>query len=110
MKVEELRNKLNGELHASNSALEYEISGVFIGDLLSFVMGHGESKQAWITIQGHLNIVAVAALKEFSCIIVAQGASVEDGVIDKAKEEGIAIITTDLSSFEAAKIFYEAGY
>lgn len=109
MKVKDLKDRKEFEVFASEDALEQPIEGVFIGDLLSWVMGHGEVNQAWITIQGHLNVVAIAALKEFSCIIVAQGASVESNVIEKAFEENIALIKTSLSAYEVAKLLNSKG-
>ena len=48
---------------------EIEIEGVYIGDLLSIVMSKAKKNYAWITIQTHINIVAVAELLELACII-----------------------------------------
>ena len=41
---------------------EREINGVYIGDLLSWVMGRAEADNAWITIMSNNNILAVASL------------------------------------------------
>ena len=41
---------------------EREIGGVYIGDLLSWVMGRAKADDAWITIMTNINVVAVAAL------------------------------------------------
>lgn len=46
-----------------------EISGVYIGDLLSWVMGRAKAGDAWITIMSNINIVAVASLADVACII-----------------------------------------
>ena len=40
-----------------------EVSGVYIGDLLSWVMGRAGADEAWITIMSNRNIVAVADRK-----------------------------------------------
>ena len=53
-----------------------EIDGVYIGDLLSWVMGRAQSGNVWITIMSNINIVAVASLADTSCIILAEDVDV----------------------------------
>ena len=89
----------------STGDLSLEIEDVFIGDLLSWVMAKGSSNNVWITIQAHLNVIAVALLKEFSCIIICDDANVSDDVINKAREENVNLIHTSLSAYQCAKYF-----
>lgn len=79
-----------------------EIEGVYIGDLLSWVMGRASASQIWITIMSNVNILAVAALADVSCIIIAEGVKLEKEVIDTAKEKGINIISTDMTMYDTA--------
>lgn len=109
MQVREFVEKTGFQVYASEEALEKEISGVFVGDLLSWVMGNCEPDQVWVTVQSHLNIVAVSALKEISCLVIAHNAEVEQETIDKAIEENIAICTSDLSAYEICKKCAELG-
>lgn len=81
---------------------EREIDGVYIGDLLSWVMGNASSGDAWITIMSNINILAVASLSDVSCIILAEGVVLEEDVVTTAKEKGINIISSELSAFETA--------
>lgn len=81
----------------------------FVGDLLSVVMGKAEEDCAWITIQSHMNIVAVGTLVNVGCIIVTEGFAVDEDAIAKANEEDITIITTTLSSYETAAILAKSG-
>ena len=46
-----------------------EIKDVYIGDLLSVVMAHGKEGTLWLTVQKHLNVVAVAQLLDFAGIV-----------------------------------------
>ena len=81
---------------------ERDISGVYIGDLLSWVMGRAKSGDAWVTIMSNLNILAVASLADTACIILAEGVSLEDEVIETAKQKNINIISCDCSTYETA--------
>ena len=79
-----------------------EISGIYIGDLLSWVMGRAKADDAWITIMSNINIVAVASLADVACVLLAEGVSMDDELIATANEKGVNVITTDLSAYEAA--------
>ena len=72
----------------------------YVGDLLSWVMGNADAGCAWVTIQTHVNIVAVAVLVEMSCIIIPELAELEEETVVKATEEGIPIFQTPKNAFE----------
>ncbi|PKM66309.1 MAG: hypothetical protein CVU95_11660 [Firmicutes bacterium HGW-Firmicutes-2] len=86
-----------------------EVLSGFVGDLLSVVMGKAKEQCAWITIQGHINIIAVGTLINVGCIIVTEGFKVDEDAIKKANEEDIVIMTTQLSSYEAAALLSRDG-
>ena len=78
------------------------VEGVYIGDLLSWVMGRAKADNAWITIMSNINIVAVATLTDASCIILSEGVSLDSDVLNTAESKGINIISTSLPSYETA--------
>lgn len=79
-----------------------EIEGVYIGDLLSWVMGNAQSGDAWITIMSNINILAVASLTDVSCIVLAEGVTLESDVIATAKEKEINIVSSSFSAYDIA--------
>ena len=79
---------------------EREINGVYVGDLLSWVMGRLDADNAWVTIMSNINIVAVAALADPSCIILAEGVSPDEGVIEKAISQEVNILRSAKNTFE----------
>lgn len=79
-----------------------EITGVYIGDLLSWVMGRAKSGDAWLTIMSNINIVAVASLADTSCIILAEGVTIESDVIKTAEAKDINIFSFSGSCYDAA--------
>ena len=82
---------------------EREISGAYVGDLLSWVMGKADTGNVWITIMSNVNIVAVATLADTSCILLAEGVVPEADVLDTAMAKGVNILTSELSAYELAK-------
>ncbi len=83
---------------------EREIRGVYIGDLLSWVMGRASADDAWITIMSNQNIVAVASLADTACIIVAEDVKLESEITDLALSKGVNILSSDKSIYETAVI------
>ena len=79
-----------------------DITGVYIGDLLSWVMGKAQSGDAWITIMSNVNILAVASLTDCACIILSEAVALEDEVIKTAENKGINVLSFSGSSYEAA--------
>ncbi len=79
-----------------------EVTGVYIGDLLSWVMGKAQSGDAWITIMSNVNVLAVATLTDCACVILSEGVVLEDEIIKTAEDKGINILCFSGSSYEAA--------
>ena len=79
-----------------------EINGAYIGDLLSWVMGNVQADNVWITIMSNINVVAVASLSDVSCILLADSVTLQDDVLNTAKEKGVNILSTSLSAYDAA--------
>lgn len=79
-----------------------EIDGVYACDLLSWVMGRAKCDNAWITIMSNINILAVASLSDVSCIILAEGVTLEQEVIDTALDKEINILSTDMDIYNTA--------
>ena len=83
------------------------ITGVYICDLLSWVMGRATSGDAWITIMSNLNIVAVASLADTACIIIAEGVTLEEDIISSATDKNINILSFKESTYSAAATLYK---
>ncbi len=83
---------------------ERTVSNVYIGDLLSWVMGRAQADDAWITIMSNINIVAVASLADVACIILAEGVTLDKSIAETAEAKGVNILTSDLPAYETAML------
>ena len=101
MTVKEMADTLCLTAHALPEG-DREITGVYIGDLLSWVMGRAGADQAWITIMSNRNIVAVATLADTACILLAEGVQPDEGVAALAREKGINLLTSPHSAYDTA--------
>ena len=79
-----------------------QIDGVYIGDLLSWVMGRAQMDNAWITIMTNVNVIAVASLADTSCVILAEGVEMPGDLVQTALEKEINILSSSLPIYETA--------
>lgn len=99
MKVKDIVESLKLKVLCGEEFLEKEVEGGYTCDLLSWVMSHGNKGNAWVTVQVHPNVIAIAVLLEFSCIIIPEDIEVEGVSIEKAIGEGIPILQASESAF-----------
>ena len=81
-----------------------EVAGGYCGDLLSWVMGRAGQDNVWITIMSNMNIVAVASLSDVSAVVLAEGVSLDQSVIDTAEAKGVNILSSEKGAFELAAL------
>ncbi len=77
-----------------------EIGGAYAGDLLSWVMGRAKEDDLFVTIMTNVNVVAVAALAELSCVVFAEGVPIGDEILDAARQKGINLLRSNLPMYE----------
>lgn len=88
--------------------LERKIEGVYAGDLLSWVMGHGEYGQCLVTIMSNANVLAVASLLDLSCVILSENVKPDEDFISLAKDKEINILCSKESTYKTCTLLYEA--
>jgi hypothetical protein len=85
------------------------LAGVYTSDLLSDVMANAKEGGALITIQAHKNTVAVASLVNITLIILCNNRPLQDdGMLEAAKDEGIAVIRTKENQYTVSGKLYAA--
>lgn len=80
------------------------VSGGYVGDLLSWVMGRAQADQVWITIMSNVNTVAVASLSDVSTVLLAEGVTLDEELVRTAEEKGVNVLCSDLSAFQLATL------
>lgn len=109
MRVREFARQNNMKILSGSGNCDKNISGVYIGDLLSWVMSHANKGDAWITVHTHINVVAVAVLTDVACIIVPEDINVAQATLDKADEEGVIILGSGSSAYDICCKAHDAG-
>jgi hypothetical protein len=100
MTTAEIAELINAKTVVDND--KADISAAYTSDLLSDVTGHCKDEAVLITIQNHLNTIAVCTLVGVEAIVICHNRPVPDDMLEAAKREGVAILTTPMSQFEAS--------
>ena len=106
MDIETIAKKLNLKVSSASDRLKNNVTGGYTGDLLSDVMANSHEGDLWITRQVHQNIVAVATLKEHSGIILVNSCEPAKDTLEKAIQEKVPILISDLPAFELTGAIY----
>lgn len=99
MTVRELCDHLGLKTVTGSIGLEKKVEGAYVSDMLSWVMSHAQKGNAWVTVQSHTNVVAVACLVDLSCIIIAEGVEVDEDTIEKAVDKEIPILISENDAY-----------
>jgi predicted transcriptional regulator len=109
MQLAEIVQTLGLSVRAGEQRLSREVTGGCVSDLLSYAIADARAGNIWITIQVHPNIVGVAGLLDLAAVVIAGGQDPEKATLDKAGEQGVAILTSQESAFTVAGRLYELG-
>ena len=83
--------------------------GGYASDLLSCVIAGAQPGNVWVTLQAHMNVVAVAALREVAVVIITEDAKPEADVIAKANEQNVILLASKEPSYEVVGKLWELG-
>jgi hypothetical protein len=103
------------ELQLENLTPEIDLDGggdiqrAYVSDLLSDVLGHAPAGGLLVTIQVHLNVVAVSVHAGLAAVIFALGRKPDEMTRSKAAEEGIVLLASPEPAFDLAGKLYALG-
>ena len=106
MTVREIAEKLNLRVFSGEAGLDREVTGGYVSDLLSGVMGFAKDGSVWVTLQTHKNVMAIATLKELAAVVIVKGFEPEEDAKEVSEEEGIPILGSTEQTFELAGRIY----
>lgn len=86
-----------------------DIDRAHASDLLSDVLANAPAGGLLITIQVHMNVIAVAVHAGLAGVIFAGGMRPDESVRLRAVQEGIPLLATQMSTFDTAGRLYAMG-
>ena len=86
-----------------------EVTAGYASDLLSDVLANAPEGGVLVTLQVHLNVVAVASHAELSAVIFTSGREPDPEIVAKAMAEGLHLYATDADTFETVGRLFALG-
>ncbi|MDR0305982.1 MAG: hypothetical protein LBI42_03985 [Chitinispirillales bacterium] len=83
-----------------------EVSAGYTSDLLSDVMANAKEENVLITIQAHINTMAVAAHTGSGAVIICNSRPIGDDMKEAAAKEEIALFKTEKNQFTISHLVY----
>lgn len=107
--LDTIREWLDAKALSCPENLEVEIDTVLACDLMSDLLAH--PKPGGLLLTGLSNIQMVHALlaADMAAAVVVRGKLPEDRVLETAEENGVTLLATKISLFEACGQLYERG-
>ncbi len=97
---------LTPELSVNGGA---DVGRAHASDLLSDVLANAPSGGLLLTIQVHMNVIAVAMHAGLAAVVFTSGMIPEESVRRKAVQEGLPLLATRAPTFDAAGMLYALG-
>ncbi len=94
---------------ALTAVQDAEITSGYVCDMLSWVMARAQFGTVWITVQAHVNVVAVAALTGCACVVISDNIAVSEETHFAARDKDVCIISAPCTSYGAAVALHELG-
>ena len=109
MKISELAQLIEAKNLTPQVAEDRDVLCGYTCDLLSWVMAHGAEGMAWVTVQIHMNVIAVAVLAEMACVILPESIEMPEDSLKKAADEGLTVLQSPLTAFAICGRMAAAG-
>lgn len=87
----------------------HDVVGLYASDLLSNVLRHAEAKNALVTTLSNMNVIAVASLANLPLVIFSEGQEPSEAMVEKANEEGVALLVAKEDSVQVIRALLEAN-
>ena len=102
MTIQDLVQRCELQVLTGSALLDRTVRGCYIGDLLSWAMGKVRVDNAWLTVMGNVNAVAVAVLADAACIVLVDNATLDPEAEKKAIEQEVVILSTKENAYDLA--------
>lgn len=90
-------------------ARDADVTQGYASDLLSDVLAHAPEGGLLVTLQVHLNVIAVASHAGLAAVVFAGGRRPEDDVLAKAAAEDLALFSCPADTFDVVGRLYALG-
>ena len=109
MKLTDIIDQLGLHVQAGAEYVDREVKGGYVSDMLSDVLKHASEGDVWVTLQIHLNVMAIAGMREIAAIIIVNDRQPDEETLEKATAEHIPVLGTHMNAYQVVGKLYQLG-
>ena len=109
MKIEEIADILKAKILYLPEGFDADIQIAGASDLMSDVLAYVAEDILLITGLMSAQVIRVADLMDISAIVFVRGKVAQKDILDGAKEAGIDVLSTDMTTFTSCGLLHAAG-
>ena len=109
MKISEMQKLLDAEVLCCEENLAKEVYSAFGCDLMSDVLAYVTDQAVLLTGLVNPQVIRTALMMDMSCIVYVRSKAPNADMIDLAKENGIVMMSTNKTLYNACGILYSNG-
>lgn len=109
MQIRDVKNILDAEVLSGEELLDTEVRAACGSDMMSDVLAYVKDQAVLLT--GLLNQQAIrtAAMMDMVCVVFVRDKRPGEDILEVARQNGIAVMTTTHRMFTACGLLYTAG-
>ena len=110
MKFDQIRQILNAEVLCCEEIMEDEASSeAYASDMMSDVLAFVTDQTVLLTGLVNEQVIRTAAMLDMHCIVIVRGKQPTPGMVQLARQNGIAMLATGYNLFNSCGRLYTAG-
>lgn len=109
MKISDIMETLNGDIHSCRDKLDLYIDSACGADLMSDVMAFSKENSMLLTGLINPQVIRTAEMMDIQAVVFVRGKKPNSDMCELAEEKGIVLLSTKLPMFTACGLLYKAG-
>ena len=109
MTISEIASLLSARVLAGEELMGEEVRSACGSDMMSDVLAYVKDQAVLLTGLLNTQVVRTAGMMDMKCIVFVRGKNPGEDILELARDNGIAVLSTDLRMYVACGKLYAAG-
>ena len=109
MQIRDVKNILDAEVLSGEELLDTEVRAACGSDMMSDVLAYVKDQAVLLTGLMNQQAIRTAAMMDIVCVVFVRDKRPGEDILEVARQNGIAVMTTTHRMFTACGLLYTAG-
>jgi predicted transcriptional regulator len=109
MQIRDVKNILDAEVLSGEELLDTEVRAACGSDMMSDVLAYVKDQAVLLTGLMNQQAIRTAAMMDMVCVVFVRDKRPGEDILEVARQNGIAVMTTTHRMFTACGLLYTAG-